>query len=325
MADYSAESKKSGGQPVAPSRRKRWVRVLLALLITPTILLIVLGIYLIARFGGDTPVVYNDIEEHFKYGSTGGEREAGIPYWIFQALPRLFPQYLPGPGGYASLGFIYEEGKDLPVGMSKRHHLGMDRTFLNCAVCHTSTVRDTPQSKPRLYLAMPANTFDVKGFQRFLFDCARDPKFSKKFIVPEVRRMLQERGQDLDLIDRYIVYPAAIWIAREQLLTLSGRFAWAVDQYEWGPGRVDTFNVAKMLFYFPMGKMGEHEGNAPSDFPSIWYSPAAPSRRGGWASARTAASGTPWSRSGTRAPPSAPARRRQPSTSSPSAGSRNGS
>jgi cytochrome c2 len=271
VTGYSATTGEYGGWRDIPSRRRRWVRVLLALLILPTILLIVLGIYLVARFGGDTPVVYTDIEEHFKYGSTGGERESGIPYWIFLALPRVFPHHLPGPGGYASMGFIYEDGKDLPVGMSKRHHLGIDRTFLNCAVCHTSTVRDTPQSKSRLYLGMPANIFDVKAFQRFLFDCARDPKFSKKFIVPEVRRMMQAHGQDLDLIDRYIVYPAAIWIAREQLLTLSGRFAWAVNQYDWGPGRVDTFNVAKMLFYFPMDKMGEHEQNAPSDYPSIWY------------------------------------------------------
>jgi len=259
-----------GGQGGTVSRRKGWKRVLIALLIAPTILLVALGVYLLLRFGGDTPVVYGDIEEHFKYGSTGGEREAGIPYWIFQVLPRVFPQHLPGPG-YASLGFIYEEGKDLPVGMSKRHHLGMDRTFLNCAVCHTSTVRDTPQSKPCLYLGMPANTFDIKAFQRFLFACARDPKFSKKFILPEVRRLMLESGRDLDLMDRYIVYPAAILIARDQLLTLSGRLAWAVDQYDWGPGRVDTFNAAKMLFSFPMDKMGEHEQNAPADLPSIWY------------------------------------------------------
>ena len=26
---------------------------------------------------------------------------AGIPYWIFYVLPRMFPDKLPGPGGYA--------------------------------------------------------------------------------------------------------------------------------------------------------------------------------------------------------------------------------
>src|SRR5207244_5271770 len=53
-------------------------------------------LYLVARFTRDDPVMYRDIEEHFKYGSTGGERESGIPYWIWKVMPKLFPEYLPG-------------------------------------------------------------------------------------------------------------------------------------------------------------------------------------------------------------------------------------
>src|SRR5882672_12969129 len=167
---------------------KRWTRILFLLLAIPTLVAGVFGIYLWNRFSGDTPVVYSKIEEHFKYGSTGGERESGFPYWIFQALPRVCALHLPGPG-YASLGFTYEEGKDLPVGMSRRRYQGIDRTFLNCAVCHTSTVRDTPEAKPRLYLGMPANTFNVWRFQTFLFDCAKDPQFSAEYVVPEIDRL----------------------------------------------------------------------------------------------------------------------------------------
>ena len=59
-------------------------------------------------------------EERFKYGSLGAEDSSGIPYWIFLVLPRMFPEYLPGPGGYASLGMAWEEGHDLPVGFSKK-------------------------------------------------------------------------------------------------------------------------------------------------------------------------------------------------------------
>src|SRR3546814_15744290 len=39
---------------------------------------------------------------------------------------------------------------------------------------------------------------------------------------------------------------------------------------QWGPGRVDTFNAAKVIFNFPIDDLPEHEKNAPSDFPSIW-------------------------------------------------------
>lgn len=254
-----------------PSRPRRgWMRVLLVLLIAPTIVAVIFVLYLLQRFGGDEPVVYADAEEHFKYGSTGGEHESGFPYWIFQAMPKVCAQHLPGPG-YASLGMIFEEGKDLPVGMSKRRYQGIDRTFLNCAVCHTSTVRDTPQSKPKIYTAMPANTFDIMAFQRFFFACGKDPKFSKEYVIPEVRAMLKQRGEDLDLIDRYLVYPVALWLMRERLLMLAGRFGWTDHQYDWGPGRVDTFNAAKVLFNFAVDRLPEPELNAPSDFPAIWY------------------------------------------------------
>ena len=45
----------------------------------------------------------------------------------------------------------------------------------------------------------------------------------------------------------------------------------ADKQHDWGPGRVDTFNAAKVLFNFPLDRLSEHEQNAASDFPSIWY------------------------------------------------------
>jgi hypothetical protein len=46
-------------------------------------------------------------EMRFKYGSMGAENDAGIPYWIFYVLPRMFPEKLPGPGGYASFGVAW--------------------------------------------------------------------------------------------------------------------------------------------------------------------------------------------------------------------------
>ena len=52
--------------------------------------------------------------EHFKYASVGIESEEGIPYWIWQVLPRMFADKL--PGGYASLGFVWERDRELPIG-----------------------------------------------------------------------------------------------------------------------------------------------------------------------------------------------------------------
>ena len=45
---------------------------------------------------------FTSAEDHFLYGSVGTE-EGGVPYLIWLVLPRIFPEYLPGPGGYASI------------------------------------------------------------------------------------------------------------------------------------------------------------------------------------------------------------------------------
>src|SRR3546814_13233166 len=80
--------------------------------------------------------------------------------------------------------------------MSKRNYQGVERTFLNCAVCHTSTVRDAPGATPRIVLGMPGNRFRVWGLQKFLFSCAKDPKFSAEFVVPEIDRAMRARGEN---------------------------------------------------------------------------------------------------------------------------------
>src|SRR5262245_13414674 len=77
-------------------------------------------------------------------------------------------------------------------------------------------------------------------------------------------------GANLDLLDRQVVYPVAIAIMRERVLTLAGRFDWIYREPDWGPGRVDTFNSAKVIFNFPMELLPAKELSAPADFPSIW-------------------------------------------------------
>jgi hypothetical protein len=241
--------------------------LLLGLLVITAIVIVSLA----SRFLADVPVDYADIEEHFKYGSTGGEREAGFPYWVWKALPHVCEKVLPGgtrePGReYESFGFLYEDGRDLPIGMSKRRHLGLERVFLNCAVCHTSTVRDVPESRPRIITGMPANTVNLMAFEKFMFDCATSAQFSPDWIMPEIAHL----GGRLDLLDRLLIYPVAIHLTRDRLLALESRFAFMLNQPPWGPGRVDTFGSAKALFNFPMEKAPASELIGAADFPSIW-------------------------------------------------------
>lgn len=99
------------------------------------------GWYSLAR---RTPLATYELpEEHFKYASIGTEAVNGVPFWIWVVLPRLFPEKLPGSGGYTSLGLTWEEGQEMPVGLTKES-IGIARVGLNCAVCHVGTVRKTP-------------------------------------------------------------------------------------------------------------------------------------------------------------------------------------
>jgi mono/diheme cytochrome c family protein len=231
--------------------------------IAALILLLALGAAI--RFLPDRPVSYADPVEHFKYGSTGGERNMGFPYWLFQVLPEVCPELLPGKG-YASLGFIFEPGRDLPVGMSQRRHMGIDRVFLNCAVCHAATVRTSPGAKPMLVAGMPANQLDLMGFQKFVQACVNDRRFTPTQVVPRI----EAKAGGLGLLDQYVVYPLAVHLMRDGVAGLTGRLRFIHLQSDWGPGRVDTFNSAKAIFGVPFEQMPPEELIGVSDFPAIW-------------------------------------------------------
>jgi hypothetical protein len=241
-----------------------WVRLALGVGGAFVFLLALVACWAAVRFTRDKPVEYENIEEHFKYGSTGGERASGIPYSIWKALPEVFPEYLPGKG-LQSLGFIYEPGKDLPIGVSKRNVQGIERVFLNCAICHVGSVRDTPQSSPRIIVGMPSNTVDLQGFQRFLSAAAVDEKFTSGRLIPHIEAAKTEDG-----LNRLLLRLVGVDLMRQRLLTLRQRFQFMDRETAFGPGRVDTFNPPKVLLNFRMDNLPEEEWVGVCDFPSIW-------------------------------------------------------
>ncbi len=215
-------------------------------LIVETLVVLFALVYFLGRFTSNVAVEYSDPLEHFKYGSTGGEILTGIPYSIWMTLPRIFN--LPG-GRYESFGFLYEPGKDLPIGVSKRRYQGIDRVSFNCAICHYGSVRDTPDSKPLLIAGMPSNTVDLRAFYKFLM---------------KIRE---------DFINRQILRYYAVMAMQSFMIGYSQRLNFIMSEPEFGPGRIDTFSPAKALLNFPTSpdKMPENERIGTTDFPSIWY------------------------------------------------------
>ena len=133
-------------------------------------------------------ISYDSDEEQFKYGAIGLGMNGRVPYYLFKILPDLFPEKLPGPGGWASFGVIFEEGKELPVGFSKRR-IGFPSVEPNCALCHTGSYKQTPDDKQQLLLGAPAHQLDLEAFQWFLYDCAEDPKFNPDTLMAHIEKI----------------------------------------------------------------------------------------------------------------------------------------
>lgn len=177
--------------------------------------------------------VYDSPEDHFKYGSVGTEAVEGIPYWIWVVLPRLFPENLPGSGGYTSLGLTWEEGRELPIGFTKEK-IGFDRVGMNCASCHVGTYRAAELDKPTFILGGPSTKFDVQRYVRFLFACANDPKFTAAYILPEI-----EYNHHITLFENVLYRSFIIPQTRKLILEQEKAFAWMDDRPDTGPGRTD--------------------------------------------------------------------------------------
>ena len=188
------------------------------------------------------PERFASAEEHFLYGSTGSEAINGVPYWIWLVLPRVFPDLLPGPGGYASLGYVSQEGHAMPVGFSRRT-IGLDRVGVNCAFCHAGTYRLQPGDKPTVVPTAPSHQTNPQGYEQFLFACARDPRFTAKILMYEIAKNYR-----LPWLDRQIYRYVLIPFTRRTLLKQQNKpddHGWMKDNPAWGFGRIDPFNPIK--------------------------------------------------------------------------------
>jgi cytochrome c5 len=233
-------------------------------------ILAVLAVALCQRYTSNRPVTYEDILEHFKYGSIGSDIENGLPVRIIQVLPRMFPEHLPAgaPKDYTAFGFLQEPGRPLPIGFSMRRRF-IDLTGLNCAICHVGQVRTSANDQPRVILGMPANTVDLLAFFEFLIACAADNRFTADNIIAEM-----EKDGGLFFFDR-LIYRLAVPQLQAGILKIKLQFdAFMFPVHpKFGPGRVDTFNpykVNQFSKYYLRGAISDNERIGTADFPSIW-------------------------------------------------------
>lgn len=178
-------------------------------------------------------------EEHFLHGSIGAETNEGVPYWIWLVLPRIFPDLLPAPGGYASLGMSWKPGYDLPIGLT-RVTIGYPRVAMNCAFCHTGSVRNAPGDMPTIVPGAPAHQTAAQAYARFLMAAAADERFNAGNILGEIARNYRLPAIDR-LLYRFVIIPGT----RQRLLRLEEQSAWMDERPDWGPGRADVLSPIK--------------------------------------------------------------------------------
>jgi len=172
------------------------------------LLLIIVAISMWANLRREKPQpqwITADSRDNFLYGSIGAEREAGIPYWIWLALPRMFPEYMPGNGGYVSVGLPWEQGKEMPAGFSKKT-VGYVRVAGNCAICHAASYRSEPDEGPEVVPVVPGRASDAQPLLTFFRQCAQDPRFNSTEIMTEINDATRLSWFD-GLLYRYVLIP----------------------------------------------------------------------------------------------------------------------
>jgi len=151
------------------------------------------------------PVAYASPEQQFNYGTIGTEQIDSVPYWIWLILPRLFPEKLPGPGGYASLKMDWKAGEEVPVGLTKQT-IGVPRVSLNCAACHTAAFSSFDNKEFSMLLTDSAPKFDLQGYIDFLRRSANDPRFEPDYLLNNLQNVY-----DLSWIEknfyRFVIIP----------------------------------------------------------------------------------------------------------------------
>jgi hypothetical protein len=227
-------------------------------------LVLVLFLIAILSFGSfpwnNASASFADIDEHFRYGSIGGESTNGLPYWIWKVLPDMFPEKLPGKG-YQSLGFMQEDGHELPIGFAKGKVSGVPVVTQNCATCHVGQIRPDRDHPPQLISTMPSHTVDLGGYIHFLREVALDSRFNAQEIMPYI----EASGARFNPLEKLLYKLVVIPRTKDALMIQGDRLSFMERQLPYGPGRVDTFTAYKTLrFNFPKDQLSASLGTTPA-------------------------------------------------------------
>jgi hypothetical protein len=220
----------------------------------------------------------NKAEWTFRYAPTGTEFGAGIPYWIFRVIPKIFSDTFQNQG-WKHFGFMpdnqdyYTERQNLPSGMVLSDTkldipfapigVALKRVSLNCSACHRGGVMDGPNLV--LIDGMPNHTADLQAFKRFMMTVGNDDRFNAPRIISEINQALHDDKKPPLTFEEQVIYTAIVAAMRKPSTPTSAG-NWMSLRPDNGPGRIDPFNSVKFE------KIGVKDDftDGTEDFPSIW-------------------------------------------------------
>jgi hypothetical protein len=136
------------------------------------------------------------------------------------------------------------------------------RVGFNCALCHSTQYRTSPDAKPVVVAAGGSNTADIQGLLDFFSKAAGDKWFNAKTILHEV-----DSSYPLHWYERLLYRFVLIPLTRQRLAEQGKQFAWTATRPRWGPGRDAPMNLTKFNFLgMPADDSIDH-----TDFPAIWH------------------------------------------------------
>lgn len=228
------------------------------------------GIFVYRQATRSVPITYEDPVQRFKYGSLGTEG-FGLPTYVFEVLPEICPEKF--PGGYESMGWVYDEGQTIPIGLSQRD-MGVMRVGFNCATCHVGTYRESKDAPRKTVLGMPPQRLDFKLFLQRMGECVLDPRFTQDAVMEKV-----EARHPMGLFERTLYRHVAIPKVIEMTEYQTARHAFFEKRPPFGPGRFDALNFIRLDLNF---NPGQDDAVGVVDYPSVWNQKARATHHAQW-------------------------------------------
>jgi mono/diheme cytochrome c family protein len=230
--------------------------------------------------GRSLEALKSDPRFRFRYGTVGLEYTAGVPYWLFLAIPRIFDDEFHGQGFGEHYGFpkddheYFDERQELPAGFvladtTVRLSLlsppvRIKRVAFNCSTCHRGSYLDA-SGQPHFVDGMPSTTIDTQGYQRSFQRFFQDPRFTGPRVVREINALLKERNRPPLTSEEVEFYERMVAVIRE-LSKGPDPHAWMDRRPAQGPGRADAFNFLK----FETLGLADDGTCGPADLSSLW-------------------------------------------------------